>query len=164
MNYENLGARIRTLHFCRFNRFSLIEIPKEKRYIESKTNSFIILIATIVLVGISLYATDYNENTVKIGIFALLFNLYKIYQVYFSPLLILNEKGVELRAVRVTWKKIKKIEISWKQSNLHFQINLLNGKVVNEKIENFQFMEYINLYPTLRAFKRKHRYKYTVKK
>ncbi|KIA89066.1 hypothetical protein [Kaistella jeonii] len=156
MKIQNLALKKSFLHHHRLL-FSVCEIPIEKRYIESKTNSFIILIATSVLVGIILYATDYSENIVKIGIFALLFNLYKIYQVYFLPLLILNEKGVELRAVRVTWKNIKRIEISWKQGTLHLQINLLNGKVVNEKVEKFRLMDYIYLHPTLRAFKRKYR-------
>lgn len=164
MRTNHLEERINNLHICRLNKFSLLEIPKEKKYIESKTNSFIILIATGVLFGFSLYATNYSENTLKIGIFALLFNFYKIYQLYFSPLLLLNEKGIEIRAVKIAWKNIKRIEISWKSSTLHLQINLQNGKIVNEKVKNFLFMDYIYLHPILRAFKRTYRNKYTFKK
>ena len=160
MKVENFGLKKKFLHLHRLS-FSVWKISGEKKFYESKINSFITLGATIMILGVLFFFTDYKENILKVGIFAVFFNLYKIYQAYFVPILLLNENGIELRAVKIPWTNIKRIELNWQNHNFRLKITLINQKVMNEKIEGFHFMNSIYLGPTIRAFKRKYRNKYT---
>ena len=153
---ENVKLR----HGIRSFRFKTREIPTEKKYVESVKNSLVILGGTVFIALLSLYFSNYSQNVLKISIFAILINCYKIFQVLTVPLLKLDETGLQLRTVKIPWNRIKKFDLNWNNRMLNLEILLNNGKIANEKVEYFHFMDYVYLHQFIRAFKKKYRNKY----
>ena len=142
-------------------RFKTREIPTEKKQVESVKNSLVILGGTVFIALLSLYFSNYSQNVLKISIFAILINCYKIFQVLTVPLLKLDETGLQLRTVKIPWNRIKKIHTKWNERGiLNLEIYLENGKVVKEKVENLQIVDEFYVHQFIRAFKKKYRNKY----
>ena len=161
---KTLKSKINAIHNQRFRQFYFKEIPTEKKYFEPKSTVFLSFGFLLLLTSVIFFNTDYKNQVLKIAIFALIFSGYKIYQAFFVPILRLDKNGIEVRAIRIPWKNIKKVKLNWKQKSLHLTFNLVNKKVVHEKVEPFNFLEYIYLHQTIRGFKAKYRKKYILKK
>lgn len=143
-------------------RFQTVTIPDEKKYFESKRNVFITLIFTVLLFAILFIFTEYKESLLKIGIFAVFFGLYRLYNVITEPQLMMDSKGIHFRSVRVYWKDIKRIRMDFNKQVI-FQIDFKNGKKLTEKIDHPTIISY-QLPKIIRSFKKKYRTPFVLKK
>lgn len=76
----------------------------------------------------------------------------------------MNDNEIIFRNVRVGWKKIKRINTSYdlKKQKANFQILLKENIIMEQKIENFSFFDYMGLPCRIRTFKKKNRDKYFI--
>ena len=74
----------------------------------------------------------------------------------------MNDNEIIFGNVRLGWKKIKRIEMSYdfKKQKVNFQILLKENIIMEQKIENFSFFDYMGLPCRIRTFKKKNRDKY----
>lgn len=162
MEIKNKTDRIKSLHQHRFYKFRTIDGALPKKYFEFKRRSVIILGVTIMIFLLLFFFTNYKETSLKIGIFAVFFTLYKIYKVFTEPYIVVNTKGLTLRTAHFRWTKIKKItpDYDFKTETLHFQILLKENTIAYEKVEHFPFSDYLALLLIIRTFKKKTRIPY----
>ena len=102
---------------------------------------------------------------IKVAVFALLFGLYKIYLAFTKPIIALNARGIELRAINIPWKNMRSIDYKWKSRILFLSIKLKSGKMVKEKVSNLSFQkDFIYLESIIRAFRKKYRKAFVYRK
>lgn len=165
MFIQDKHFKIMLRHEDRKSKFSFIEIPKEKKYFESPITAILGLVLIFLVMSVFFYLTSHKDFIIKVAVFAFIFGLYKIFLAFAKPILALNENGIELRAISLPWRAIRTIELQWKSKVLYLTLNLKNGKVVKEKVENLSFQkDYIFLENIIRSFRKKHRKEFIFKK
>ena len=162
MKNKNINSK-KLLHQSRTYKFGIIEIPDVKKYFESSKGFILTLIFSILLFTFLFLFSEYKEWALRIGIFAILFNIYKIFKILTEPSLKLNNKGIYFNSIRFYWKDIKKIKTNWENGNMFLNITLNSGKLVKEKIENFNIYDFLKINLTVRSYKRKYRNKFIYK-
>ncbi|MBW8360209.1 MAG: hypothetical protein K0M63_10470 [Weeksellaceae bacterium] len=138
-------------------------IPDVKKYFETKRNSVFSLILTVTIFLLLILFTEYREWSLRIGIFAALFGLYKLYKVITEPQVMLDAQGVHFRTVSVYWKDIRRIILTFEKTGVRFHVDFENGKKMTEAIDNFPLFSYFDLKMDVRSFKKKFRKKFVLK-
>lgn len=165
MDFYNQKFRIRRLHESRSFKYSRVEIETEKKYFESPFNALILFVLTFLILAIIFYLTRYKDFMIKVAVFALLFGLYKIYLAFTKPIIALNARGIELRAINIPWKNMRSIDYKWKSRILFLSIKLKSGKMVKKKVSNLSFQkDFIYLESIIRAFRKKYRKAFVYRK
>jgi hypothetical protein len=164
MKVENKYFKKNLIRIRRFCRFGTVELPDEKKYYESIRKAIIHFLITIILITVFFTFSNHKDFVVRIGIFALFFNFYQFYKVFTIPLLVLNKKGMELRPINIPWKNIKKVRTNWKNHCFNLQIQLMNGKIVKEKLTEFSIYDYMIISTIIKAFQKKYRNQFIFKK
>lgn len=159
MKIKNKKLKIKEWHLERYYRFRILEEAAPKKYFESGKIAVITLVVTFIIFLLLFIFTSYKEMVLKIGIFAIFFCLYRLYKVFAEPCLIINEDGITFRSARFNWTRINKVKINYSFGNnaVNFQIISNKNIITTEKVENFPFADYDSLFLILRTFKRKHK-------
>lgn len=158
MNFDR--TRTKQVHLSRSIKFSSVEVPDEVKYFGNKRAVVITFVFTVVLFVVIFLFTEYKEWAVRIGIFAVFFSLFKIYQVYSNPLLKLDKKGVHFQSTRVAWTRIKKLTPKLEKQGLIMEILTFDGKLIKENLQELKFHDVLSIYSSTRAFKKKYRNPY----
>lgn len=159
---KNKDIGIKSLHLRRLHSFKSFEDILPQKYFRPKIPAIIVSVIIIIIFLTLFFFTSYKSIVLNIGIFAVFFSLYRIYEVYTKPCLVMNDNEIIFGNVRLGWKKIKRIEMSYdfKNQKVNFQILLKENIIMEQKIENFSFFDYMGLPCRIRTFKKKNRDKY----
>ncbi|WP_407481684.1 hypothetical protein [Elizabethkingia meningoseptica] len=161
---KNKDIGIKSLHLRRLHSFKSFEDILPQKYFKPKIPAIIMSVTIIIVFLILFFFTNYKRIVLNIGIFAVFFSLYRVYEAYTKPCLVMNDNEIIFRNVRVGWKKIKRINTSYdlKKQKANFQILLKENIIMEQKIENFSFFDYMGLPCRIRTFKKKNRDKYFI--
>ena len=163
MKIQNLKFKIKTRHQIRFYQFRILDVPEITTYFESKKVSVFSFLISILLLTLLFILTDYKEFILKIGIFTIFFSGYNLYKVLKEPSLKLDKIGIHFRSLRLYWKNIKKIDISWQKGNdIDFRITLNSGELIQKRVKDLN--NHFFLSTTVRFYKKKYRNKFVYNK
>lgn len=92
--------KIKQLHLSRTIHFGIVESPDEKKYFVNKKSPIYSAVFILVVILFFFFFTEYQEISVRVGIFALLFSMYEIYEVFFNPVFKLDKLGLHFQNTR----------------------------------------------------------------